>query len=535
MAALALPTSILASPKVLGLEFSKQELWGGQEPGLRRRASDNTQVYNAQASLLYLVNVTVGTPGQKMSLQLDTGSSDIWIPWANSAPCSTSENRCKTNGLYSESKSSTYSLLQSNSFLISYVDGTRIKGDYISDVFGVGSASIKNMTMGLAKSATENSNVGDFQGIIGVGYETSEAVYAQTGQTYQNLPSLMKAQGVTNTRAYSLWLNDKGMLFVISNSYTDANDLTDNGRGTILFGGVDTEKFKAPLVSLPIQPDARSGTIISFTVALDSVNVIGADSANQYARPSLAMPVILDSGTTLTYLPDAIANDIYIGVGAVQSNTYGVVVPCDLANSPATFNFGFGNSNGPVIVAAISQFVLPFPDSFPTPTFRSTGKKACRWGIQASGSRPNLFGDTFLRAAYVVYNLDNDEVGIANAVLNSTKSNIQEITNSKQIPGVSSTASGIVAKQTASGLYGPNSYTFSSGSGQIGTASGTFNLGPTDKPQSGTSSSTSGGAGNKGAASSLNAPRLPVVAAVASFVSVLMVAGGAMVFSMQHV
>jgi hypothetical protein len=248
------------------------------------------------------------------------------------------------------------------------------------------------------------------------------------------------------------------------------------------------------------------------------------------------MPVILDSGTTLTYLPDQIAKDIYTGVGAVVSTTYGVVVPCDLQNSPATFNFGFGNSNGPVIVAAISQFVLPFPDNFPTPTFRATGKKACRWGIQASGSRPNLFGDTFLRSAYVVYNLDNDEVGIANAILNSTKSNIQEISNSKQIPGVSSTAAGAVARQTASGLYGPNSYTFSAGTGQIGTASGTFNLGPTDKPQSGTSSGSSSSSGsNKGAASSIHAPRLPVVGAIAGFVSLLMVLGGAVVFSMHFI
>lgn len=213
LAALALPLSTLAesAPKVVGLEFEKRELWSGKEPTLRKRKYDNTEIYNAQASLLYLVNVTVGTPGQKLSLQLDTGSSDIWLPSSSSTQCSATGQRCTANGAYNQAKSSTYSLLQANSFLISYVDGTRIRGDYFSDVFGIGSASINNMTLGLAKSATESSDSGDFQGIIGVGYETSEAVYSQTGQTYKNLPTLLKEQGVTNTRAYSLWLNDKSL------------------------------------------------------------------------------------------------------------------------------------------------------------------------------------------------------------------------------------------------------------------------------------------------------------------------------------
>ena len=71
-ALLAFPTSILAEPKVLGLDFDKREVFAQDQP-LRKRASDSATVYNAQGSLLYLVNVTVGTPGQKlMCYALDT-------------------------------------------------------------------------------------------------------------------------------------------------------------------------------------------------------------------------------------------------------------------------------------------------------------------------------------------------------------------------------------------------------------------------------------------------------------------------------
>jgi Eukaryotic aspartyl protease len=241
---------------------------------------------------------------------------------------------------------------------------------------------------------------------------------------------------------------------------------------------------------LPVQSDAHAGGVTSFTVALDNFNVIGAENKNQYSKSNLSMPVILDSGTTLTYLPDDIANDLYTGVGATSSASYGIVVPCDLMTSPATFNFGFGNANGPVIVASIAQFVLPFPADVPTPHFRTSGKAACRWGIQAAGARPNLFGDTFLRAAYVVYNLENNEIGIANTIFNTTKSNIMEISAPKQIPGATSTAAGVVAKQTATGLYSASAGLGSlrTGAAQpFSTATATFNLGAT-KPASTSSS-----------------------------------------------
>ncbi|KAF2672112.1 acid protease [Microthyrium microscopicum] len=501
---LAILPGILASPKVISLDFDRYEVFGDTKPGLRRRDTSGADITNSQGSLLYLLNVTIGTPPQKLSLQLDTGSSDIWLPWAKSSQCSNRNTRCSGSGSFDETLSSSYQLLQASTFLISYVDGTKIRGDYIRDNLAVGSSSVINMTMGLAKTASEQDNVSPFQGIIGVGFETGEAVYAQTGQVYPNIISQFKASGAINTRAYSLWLNSK-----------------ENGKGTILFGGVDTAKYSGDLVSLPIQPDARTGTVMSFTVALDNFNVMGANSQNQYSKSNLSLPVILDSGTTLTYLPDSMANDLYTGVGATVSTTYGVVVPCDLQNSAATFNFGFGNPNGPVITAPIAQFVLPFPADIPAPTFRSTGKVACRWGIQAAANRPILFGDTFLRGAYVVYNLDNNEIGLANAIVNATTSNVKEIT-AKQIPGITSTAAG-VAKQTASGLQGPNSAAFSTGSGVIATATGpAFNLG------SSTAGASSSNAGGKKSAAGVNSPSMGVVTMLAGVVSIMAILGGAL-------
>jgi hypothetical protein len=90
------------------------------------------------------------------------------------------------------------------------VDKTKIGGDYINETFGIGGITLNGMTMGLAKKSSETDTTSPFQGIVGVGFDTGEAIYAQAGITYPNIISQLKAQGLINTKAYSLWLNDLG-------------------------------------------------------------------------------------------------------------------------------------------------------------------------------------------------------------------------------------------------------------------------------------------------------------------------------------
>ena len=60
-----------------------------------------------------------------------------------------------------------------------------------------------NFEMGLATSTTIGT------GIMGIGYNTSEAnVDSGNGTEYANLPLAMVNQGLINSAAYSLWLDD---------------------------------------------------------------------------------------------------------------------------------------------------------------------------------------------------------------------------------------------------------------------------------------------------------------------------------------
>jgi Eukaryotic aspartyl protease len=52
---------------------------------LRRDNSVTAALTNGK--IFYYTNVTVGTPGQQLALQIDTGSSDVWMPSISSPGC----------------------------------------------------------------------------------------------------------------------------------------------------------------------------------------------------------------------------------------------------------------------------------------------------------------------------------------------------------------------------------------------------------------------------------------------------------------
>ena len=54
--------------------------------GLDKRANTvQVELGNAVTAGLYFANISVGTPAQHLMVQIDTGSSDVWVP-ANTAP-----------------------------------------------------------------------------------------------------------------------------------------------------------------------------------------------------------------------------------------------------------------------------------------------------------------------------------------------------------------------------------------------------------------------------------------------------------------
>ncbi len=148
--------------------------------------------------------MTVGTPPQSFGVQLDTGSSDIWIPSDQSDACQQSPDVCQQLGGFDDTKSSTFVQIGSDdAFQIQYEDNSGVVGDYFNDTLAIGKTTIQNMTMGLALQSDRAF------GIMGIGYDSDESIAEQSpNATYPNVVSQLMNQGYINTLAYSLWLND---------------------------------------------------------------------------------------------------------------------------------------------------------------------------------------------------------------------------------------------------------------------------------------------------------------------------------------
>lgn len=200
----------------------------------------------------------------------------------------------------------------------------------------------------------------------------------------------------------------------------------DASEGSILFGGIDTKKYKGDLTRIRIYPSSN-GYYFSFIVALTSLQAISPSGNDTLTSQEFPIPVVLDSGTTLSYLPQDIVDQIWEEVGAEYFDSLGLaVIPCSKKSSNGYFSFGFAGPDGPRITVRMDELVLDLTSGNP-PKYTSgpnKGQDVCEFGIQNSTSTPYLLGDTFLRSAYVVYDLVNNEIGLAETDFNSTESNI---------------------------------------------------------------------------------------------------------------
>ena len=431
-----------ASPNVVGLDITRRHVQNPvKRDALRRRQSQTVTASLTNEATLYYANVSIGTPAQDLSLHIDTGSSDLWANVASSAICTHRGSPCSASGIYDANSSSTYKFVNSD-FSVSYVDGSGASGDYATDTVSIGGKSIEGLQFGIGYDSTSP------QGILGIGYTADEAqVNTANLKSYSNLPQAMADSGLIQSNAYSLWLND-----------LDANT------GSILFGGVDTAKYTGLLQTVPIQKEF--GQYAEFLITLTGVGLVN-NGNNLSTSTDLPTAVILDSGSSLAYLPNALTSDIFSALNVQYSQEQGAgLCSCSLANENITLDFTFSS---PTISIPIDELVInpndgtgtndpsgsgdrENPDSQNNGYNGANGNSLCVFGIAPAEGQTAVLGDTFLRSAYVVYDLANNEISLAQTNFNATDSKVSEIgTGSNSVPDASSVTNAVQAAVSQTG------------------------------------------------------------------------------------
>jgi hypothetical protein len=373
-------------------------------------------------------------------------------------------------------QSLTFQLIATDVFNISYGDGTSDAGDYFTDVVTLGKVTIDvgGMVMGLATHTADGPHLmNDGHGLLGVGYAIGESIVrvsdgnSVTPAIYDNLVKL----GVINRAAYSLYLNDD-----------------KSGKGEVLFGAIDTTKYSGDLVSLPVQPKWDGLTnYTEFLVALTAISITDDSGTRLLTDSTFAYPALLDSGTVSQDLPAGVADEILKGFGAIQG-----VLPCDYRNSNASLTYTFGGDGGPSINVPLSALIVDAGNAT-----LSDGRAECQILLTPENGNGVILGDSFLRSAYLVYDLENNEIAIAQAVLDATStSNVLTIPSGTGLPGVSSTATLILSDNGAAATAPPAGATTAVATGTT-LPSPTFNLGSAATALA--SASSTGGSSSSGA------------------------------------
>uniref|UniRef100_A0A914YD27 Peptidase A1 domain-containing protein n=1 Tax=Panagrolaimus superbus TaxID=310955 RepID=A0A914YD27_9BILA len=321
-----------------------------------------TQSLNDFDDAEYLANITVGTPPQSFLIQLDTGSSDFWIP----------DSSC-TDGFacrhaFDANESSTY-VQNGKSWIIRYGDGSYSEGIVGEDTVRFGSPDdealvVPNSAIGQATKVYSGIGPDAADGILGLAFPSIDEEKSD--------PILFNAfkQGLLDKPIFTVYLQERGPKKNVPG-------------GFITYGGLDTEHCSPDVDYV----DLTSATYYQFK--MDSVS-LGT------TKFSDGWQVISDTGTTMIYAPEEISRQLTIAAGAKADGS----IDCNASFDDLKLTIGGKEYSVPA-----KQLILD-----------EGGDNGCQFGIRPSGDSDWILGDAWMRSYCNVFGFKDQNIGFAKII-----------------------------------------------------------------------------------------------------------------------
>lgn len=340
-----------STPKVLKLDFNVERNF------TRYQKRDETASANLDDSrdIRYFMDLYLGSNKQKIRVDIDTGSSDLWVHDEFYGP--------SWEGMFNQSQSSSFKYLP-EAFSILYLDGSTTLGLYAEDTVSLeDGTSLSNFQF----AVVNKSNSPGTPAIFGISRKVQELAKTK----YDNFPYALVSQGIIDKPAYSIYMSK------------DQGD-----KGLVLFGGIDNKKYLGELATFPISDNWFA------SITLEEVNVNGKTFY-------VGRPALLDTGTSWLVLPDEIIDDLTEKLGGDVHENGDIYISCDQPTDEfITFNFGTQE----ITISYADLIVRPFQGS-------------CLAGMSKWDPKNGpILGDVFLRHTYTVYDLEENTISIAPAV-----------------------------------------------------------------------------------------------------------------------
>ena len=314
--------------------------------------------------------MSLGEPAQNLKVMFDTGSTVLWVTTGKTC----FQGACRPG--YEPEKSTTFKDLKQNADPVTYADGTRVEGIFVSDTVSLGSdVAVKNFKLKIAKNVATNIQTDD-DGIVGLGLSPYRPTLWD---------AIVKQGGIVQSPVFSYFV-----------------DNTDLAAG-FTFGGIDMNRMDSPMFWIKTVSSDLKGWFIPMT----GLSIKGA--ASVIKRP---VDVAIDTGSSLVTLPKETADYINKAAGLKPQTIDGYAtwtIPCPNGEIPKNLPNMTLKLGDITLVVGPKDYLLPW-------RYEVDSQRICFSAFEASRI-PNayVFGNALMRSFYWVFDQESHAIGIARA------------------------------------------------------------------------------------------------------------------------
>ncbi|EXJ60364.1 hypothetical protein A1O7_04516 [Cladophialophora yegresii CBS 114405] len=357
----------------------------------KRQAAGASAEVNADDQLtdtFYTCPILIGTPAQQLEVTFDSGSADTWVWSSQLSPQTVDLASSRGSAYYDLAKSTSYTNLTGSTWSARYGDGSSASGTVVADVLKVGDITIENQAIEVANTLSYSFIIQTAnEGILGLAFSRLNKVQPVPQRT--PLDNMVAQKGIPGNQAlFTCYLG----------SYKDVGD-PDQGMSFFTFGQIDQDVVKATgkqISYTPVNNTKGFWQIDSEFITVNGNKTVLADNT-----------AIVDTGTTLVVLEDKLVAEIYSTIPGARYDAQegGWVFP---ASTPA--------DKMPTVVLAVGQTeIIIEKEHLGFTPVKKTGM--IYGGIQGRGnSKYNIFGDTFLKCVYAVFDAGNMRFGVVQRI-----------------------------------------------------------------------------------------------------------------------